>query len=175
MLCGAGVFEASQWDRDSQARLGLFWRKPRESVEITRAIVCHRLARSMHTLSFKCRPTLFLGNRFRPFGRDGSSARSPCWLFSSFRRLLWPASWTTPATGYGRAARILPVSARTVGANLGPAELYAGYDHTDIGGVTLSGPLLGARAWFRIPRLPCRIFSFWVSLRVMDRGDSFRK
>jgi hypothetical protein len=36
----------------------------------------------------------------------------------------------------------------TLGANLGPVELFAGYEHISIGSVPLGGPVLGARAWF---------------------------
>jgi hypothetical protein len=36
----------------------------------------------------------------------------------------------------------------TLGANLGPFEIYAGYEHVGIGSVPLGGPVLGARAWF---------------------------
>lgn len=52
-------------------------------------------------------------------------------------------------TGFGSlgAAFVARIRA-TVGVNFDALEFYAGYEHIDINGVALSGPLLGARAWF---------------------------
>lgn len=36
----------------------------------------------------------------------------------------------------------------TVGAMVGPLEIFAGYDHLQIGAVALGGPVLGLRGWF---------------------------
>jgi len=36
----------------------------------------------------------------------------------------------------------------TVGVNIDAVEFYAGYEHIDVNGIALSGPLLGTRAWF---------------------------
>jgi hypothetical protein len=36
----------------------------------------------------------------------------------------------------------------TVGVNIDAVEFFAGYEHIDVNGIALSGPLLGARTWF---------------------------
>ena len=36
----------------------------------------------------------------------------------------------------------------TAGVMIGNVELYAGYQHTQVGAVPLGGPLAGLRAWF---------------------------
>lgn len=49
----------------------------------------------------------------------------------------------------GRLWQATVVQARgTVGAMVGPLEVYAGWDHLQLGTVRLGGPLLGVRGWF---------------------------
>jgi hypothetical protein len=49
----------------------------------------------------------------------------------------------------GRLWQATVVQARgTIGAMIGPLEVFAGWDHLQVGAVRLGGPLVGVRGWF---------------------------
>lgn len=81
--------------------------------------------------------------------QQGESNRLGVDLFYGFESLVGRPFTLNGELHFGALGQAWVWQARaSLGAMLGPAEVYGGYHHISIGGVSLGGPVVGARLWW---------------------------